>query len=143
MTRIIKILFQTTLKTVFVLLILRGVSACTHAPVALIIEPPIIVEALDSCGLKTVSFKKDIVPMMTTYCVSAVCHNDGNPPRGIALDGHFHLSAYIKNDSSRFLGSIRHEGFYDYMPIERPIKKLDSCSIKKLETWIRQGMPNN
>jgi hypothetical protein len=137
----VKIIIQTAVKIGFMLLILRGLFACQHTPIEERIEPPIVIVPSDSCGLQTLSFKKDIEPMITTNCVSSVCHNSGSPPRGIGLDGHFQLSSFIKNDSARFFGSIRFEGFYNYMPIGLP--KLDACSILKLETWTRQGLPNN
>jgi hypothetical protein len=138
---IAKFILKTALKICITLLILRGVSACTHTPVSVMIEPPIIVEAPDSCGLKKLSFKKDIEPLVTSACVSSVCHNNGNGQRGIGLEGYFNISSFVKDDSTRFLGVIRHQPNFSQMPLGRP--KLDSCSIQKLETWIRQGAPNS
>jgi uncharacterized protein len=89
----------------------------------------------------TVSFKKDIEPLLRGACVDSVCHNNGNGQRGIGLDGYFSVSSFVKDDSSRFLGVIRHQPNFSQMPLGRP--KLDTCSIRKLETWIRQGAPNN
>lgn len=125
-------------KTIFFLFILWGGIACQHKPIE---QPILIIETPDPCGLKSVSYQKIIAPIITNNCVSSVCHNNGSAPRGIGLDGHFQLSSFVKNDSTRFFGAIRQIGFYAYMPLGRP--KLDSCSIQKLETWIRQGAPNN
>jgi hypothetical protein len=132
---------QKVLKIGFMLLILRGLFACQHKPIEQIIEPPIVVITPDSCGLKALSFKKDIEPLVTSACVSSVCHNNGNGQRGIGLEGYFNVSSFVKDDSTRFLGVIRHQPNFSQMPLGRP--KLDSCSIRKLETWIRQGAPNN
>jgi hypothetical protein len=132
---------QIVLKISIALLILRGAAACEHQRIEPIVEPTIVVEMPDSCRLKTLSFAKDIEPMITINCVSSICHNNGHSPRGIGLEGHFALSTYLKNDSARFFGCIKHQGFYSYMPIGLP--KLDSCNILKLEIWARQGLPNN
>ena len=134
---------QTALKIGLALLILWGLSACKHQPIVLIIEPPIVVESPDSCGLKTLSFKKNIQPIVTTYCVSGVCHGGSAAVRGIDFSSHWSMSRFIKEDSTRFFGAVRHEGSFRYMPLDRPISKLDFCSIRQLETWIRQGLPDN
>ena len=140
---IIKSIAPIILKMCLLLLLLRGLVACKHQHIELIFEPTVVGELPDSCRLKTIRYKIDIEPMITTYCVSSVCHGDNAPPRGINLSNYDNLITFIKEDSTRFLGTVRHEGFYYFMPIERAVDKLDSCSIRRLETWIRLGMPNN
>jgi hypothetical protein len=114
-----------------------GFLACQYDP----IQPDAAPIPKDSCSWDQISYQKIIAPIVASNCVASVCHNNGSAPRGIGLDGHYQLSYFVKSDSARFLGVIRQVGFYTYMPLGRP--KLDSCTISKLEAWIRQGAQNN
>lgn len=137
---LLKMGYKMGLEIGLAFLILRGIEACRHVPESP--EPtPISVEKTDSCGLKTISFSRDIDPIFKTNCVSGVCHNNTNGQRGIGLDGYDFVSAYMRVDSTRILGAIRHKPNYYAMPLGRP--KLDSCSILKIAAWVQLGLPNN
>lgn len=138
---ILKAVLSTALKIGIALLILRGLAACKHERIVPIVEPPIIVETPDPCGLKKISYIRDIEPIITTNCIASGCHANGNAPRGTALQGYASISTFMQQDSVRFFGSIRKETGYLAMPLGFPT--LDYCFIQKLETWMRQGFPNN
>lgn len=87
------------------------------------------------CDTTAVTYTNAIKPIMDSYSCSG-CHSDPNGKNLATYDG---VKAVV--NSGRLLGSIRHEGGFRPMP-ESPRPKLPACAIRKIESWINQGMPN-
>ncbi len=122
------------MKTVFQLvlfcLILRGVTACQHTPIAAL--EPTIQELPDTCGVKNVAYKSKIETLFSTHCYT--CHSGRGASKGINFEGYGGLKWWLTNDSVRILGVIRK----GEMP---PTGKIPDCQILQLQTWIQKGMP--
>lgn len=78
----------------------------------------------------TISYAKDIAPLMSTNCVS--CHNSSQSSGGIILDNYASVS--------QFASSSLHAIENGSMP---PSGKLAAEDIQKLTCWISQGKKNN
>ncbi len=82
-----------------------------------------------SCS-KTISYKSDIAPMMSTYCVS--CHSSGQANGGVNLSSY----SSVSSNASRSLSSIKSGS----MP---PMGSIPDSLVQKLSCWISQGKANN
>jgi hypothetical protein len=97
---------------------------------------------LGNCDLTTISFKADIAPIFEATCDK--CHDEANNATAgnkYNLDGYENIKTFELKYSGAILGSIQHKKGYNYMP--KFSRKLDNCNIAKIETWIKDGMPNN
>ena len=89
------------------------------------------------CKSYDMSFGNDIYPILENYsCVS--CHNTINPQGGVNLEGYVQTKIWV--DNSRLAKSINHNGA---SPMPKDQAKMDSCDIKKIESWISDGARNN
>jgi len=90
------------------------------------------------CDTLDISYRDDVVPILSTSCYS--CHSNANAPDfayGIAFEDYEDVVA----GSELILGAVKHEAGYPAMPKGAP--QLDSCSINKLEAWVKAGTPDN
>jgi hypothetical protein len=88
----------------------------------------------------TIGYTAQIKPIMDNNCVS--CHNDASTSGGVNLDGYSNVQLYgstLRSGTPILLGVIRQMSGFKIMP---PGSKLDDCTIRKIELWIGQGMPN-
>lgn len=85
----------------------------------------------------TVSFSRDIVPILVEYCVD--CHSHDKQYGGVTLTSHSGVEPYAK--TLRLVGVIAHTPLYPRMPYNRP--KLDNNCIATIATWVLQGAQNN
>lgn len=90
-----------------------------------------------NCDTISVSYTKEIAPIIHTNC--KICHS-GNPPLG-------NLSLTNYNEVKRIAldGSLVCVINWKIGCVQMPKggKKLDACSILKIEAWISQGLLNN
>lgn len=98
-----------------------------------------------------VSFKKDIIPVLTKKCMS--CHNtEDESPSGLYMDDYKELMKGEskhgpvikpkKGDESVLIMKLRGTAtFGKQMP--RGKKPLDDETIEMISTWIDQGAKNN
>jgi hypothetical protein len=86
------------------------------------------------CNVVTVSFSKDIMPLIQTECAISGCHVQGGNGNGI-FDNYQNVKAKVDNGSLRNRVIIQRD-----MPPSGP---LSNCQIAYIEEWINQGAPNN
>ena len=91
----------------------------------------------NSCIISDMSFSNDIYPILQNYnCIS--CHNTINPQGGVNLEDYTQTKIWV--DNSRLAKSINHNGA---SPMPKNQEKMDSCDIRKIESWISDGAQNN
>jgi Cytochrome C oxidase, cbb3-type, subunit III len=101
-------------------------------------EPETPKVVTDTCGgLKNMTYNNKIEAIFKSYCTG--CHGDNTSARGYNFEGYFNVKVWMKSDSARILGVIRHEVGY-FMP---PNGKVPDCQIRQLETWLREGLKEN
>ncbi len=103
---------------------------------------PITTTQVVTCDTSTISYSKDIVPIVQNYCYTpgAGCHD----AYGAATSGYnFTTYAGIQGVSlSRLLlGDINWASGNNEMP--KNAAKLSACDINKFTRWINQGALNN
>lgn len=93
---------------------------------------------------KTVSYKKEVAPLMTRACIS--CHRQGDADGRLMLDtpagmlrggkaGKLFVAG--KSKTSQLLIRVRGEGGKDRMPKKAP--PLKASEIDMLARWVDQG----
>jgi hypothetical protein len=91
------------------------------------------------CDTANVTYSGTVKPIITANCLNKACHTSGNPSGGFNFENHSSFIVVIPGD--RLLRAINHTaGGSKNMP---PTGKMDDCSIKKIEAWIKRGYPNN
>ena len=91
----------------------------------------------NSCITIDMSYNNNISTILQDYgCIS--CHNTINPQGGVNLEGYNEIKVWV--DNSRLTKSINHNGA---SPMPKDQAKMDSCDIKKIESWISDGARNN
>jgi hypothetical protein len=91
-----------------------------------------------SCDTTNVTFSGKIVPILANNCLS--CHSNAS---AAAAGNNIRLQDYadVKTRATAVTGSINHSG--NYSPMPKNGGKLNACSIKQFDIWIRNGIPNN
>jgi hypothetical protein len=91
-----------------------------------------------SCDTTNVTFSGKIVPILANNCLS--CHSNAS---AAAAGNNIRLQDYadVKTRATAVTGSINHSG--NYSPMPKNGGKLNACSIKLFDIWIRNGIPNN
>ena len=90
-----------------------------------------------SCDTSNVTYSSTINPVLQQKCTS--CHSGSSPSGGILLDTYENTKVYAAN--GKLYGSISHTSGFSPMPSGQ--SKLDDCTLKHFEIWIRNGYPNN
>ena len=91
----------------------------------------------DDCKSYDMSYGNDITPILQNYgCIG--CHNTVNPQGAVNLAGYEQTKIWI--DNTILVKSINHNGA---SPMPKFQAKMDSCDIKKIESWISDGARNN
>jgi len=88
-----------------------------------------------TCDTVNVTYSAFIKPLFDAVCVS--CHN---PDSVSDFSTYGALSGYLIEDAQKLLDNINYVSGSDPMP---PAGKLDSCTLKKIKSWIMAGYPNN
>jgi hypothetical protein len=86
------------------------------------------------CDTTNVSYTRTIGNILNLKCT--MCHGVSNPSAGISLTSYNLVKAAALNGS--LLGTTNEIGGFKLMP---PDNKLDNCSLKQIDKWIRLGMP--
>jgi len=90
------------------------------------------------CDTLNASYLEGVVPILSANCYG--CHSNANAPdfaTGIAFQDYEDVVA----SSDLIVGAINHREGFPAMPKEAD--KLDTCSIKIIETWVNSGTPEN
>jgi len=91
-----------------------------------------------SCDTTNVTFSSRIVPILANNCLS--CHSNAS---AASAGNSIRLQDYIdvRNRSEAIAGSVKHSSTFSPMP--KNGGKLNACSIKLIDIWIRNGTPDN
>ncbi len=109
--------------------------SCTKDKGLLPVDPVIPVGTVDPC-ITNISYSLNIVPIINTSCAISGCHE----PFGYK-DFSTYSTAKSEIDAYTGIGFINRIKPGGGMPsIGSP---LSSCEVKKIETWINAGYPNN
>ena len=85
----------------------------------------------------TVSFKRDVFPIIKTNCLS--CHDAVNHFGGIVIENYDQIA--LSGKSGELYNSIMiTSNGKAYMP--KGGRLLD-CEIELIQAWVKQGVPNN
>lgn len=94
----------------------------------------------DSCGITTVSYANQVVPILQTECYG--CHSQQNAPfsgNSIVLEGYANVKNYA--DNGRLKGAINHDATFSPMP--QGGGKLPVCTLTTINKWIEAGALDN
>jgi len=111
------------------------VISCTHSP-------QVSTPALPA----TVSFKNDIIPVFTAYCLGSGCHSSPNAAANLDLtDSVAYVQLFHKND----IDTINPPNSFLYETMNTtgtpmpPSGRLSNYDVAIVLKWIQQGAKNN
>jgi hypothetical protein len=90
-----------------------------------------------ACDTANVTYSQTVAPIMASSC--NVCHSVANPQKNIITDNFTDLSIIAKN--GQLWKSVSHDPGVIPMPYQG--NKLPDCNLKKINTWIKAGSPDN
>ncbi|MBK7571101.1 MAG: hypothetical protein IPI10_05580 [Bacteroidetes bacterium] len=100
----------------------------------------------DTTGI--VSFASDIKPIMNLHCGTnnVGCHINSSADGGCGLANYTDMMDYLVSPAkdTKFIKTVNHDPQLSttlYMP--KVHRKIDDCSIQKIQAWIGRGKPNN
>jgi len=82
----------------------------------------------------TISFSDEVLPLIETKCSVKACHGEKQPPM---LNEYKQIRRFAQRISFRINFKTAP------MPPDDAKIKLTDDERKKIEAWIKQGMPNN
>ena len=88
------------------------------------------------CDTTNVTFTKNIVPILSSYCNS--CHSNANAATygsGIKLETYSDVNANI----TRIYNSVMHLSAH---PMPKNSSMLNDCALKQISIWKNSGTPN-
>ena len=89
------------------------------------------------CDTTNVSYSEYVGPLIENHCFT--CHSDANLIAPFSLEGYDNVN--IRVNTGQLFGALNHQQGYQNMPRGRP--KLPACDLSKINSWIRDGAPNN
>lgn len=105
-------------------------------------EEKLYEEYLAACDTTAISFSADIKPILAVNCDN--CHSTASAPllgSGINLNDAEKIAAFEVQYPGRFYSSVAH--VRPYSPMPKGSRKLDNCSLAKIDAWVKAGTPNN
>ena len=120
------------------------VTACEHQPKVKIsgggvLTPVDSTNNPTNCDPDTVYFVNEILPMITSNCAQAGCHDAITRAEGVRLDAYNYIKAYTKAGSAS-TSKLYKEIANGNMP---PNGSMTADQKAKLQKWINQGAKNN
>ncbi len=98
------------------------------------------------CDPDTVYFSRDILPILSSNCAYAGCHNTGTASDGVVLNNYQNTIATADVRPGDLNGSDLYEVITDNDPDKRmpppPNSKLTQANIDLIAKWILQGAQN-
>jgi hypothetical protein len=96
----------------------------------------------------TVSFSKNIQPILTSNCAISNCHSGSSPAGKLNLENAKAYSQLIKKGSGYVDTinpgvSVLQSALRSYSSPMPPTGKLDECSIELITEWMKQKAKNN
>lgn len=89
------------------------------------------------CDTTQVSFAQFVYPLIQNQCLS--CHSAASASGSVVLEGYNNVKTYATN--GKLYGVIAWNTGFSQMP--KGGNKLDACSIKKINSWVKAGSLNN
>lgn len=105
-------------------------------------EEELYADYLAQCDTSAVTFSGNVLPVLNASCVT--CHSESSAPalgNGYVLESWETVREFETKFPGTLVGSLQHAA--GYAPMPKNGRKLTSCTIKKLEVWIKAGMPEN
>ena len=90
-----------------------------------------------TCDTLNVTYSQTVMPLLNDRCIS--CHSNANPSGNVRLEEYDDVIIYV--NSGQLSGSINHKQGFSPMPQNQP--KLDDCTLRQIEKWIREGAKND
>ncbi len=90
----------------------------------------------DDCDTSNIRFVTHIAPIFQKNCEG--CHSGSAPSGGVLLTNHGQVTNAIT--TRNLLDAIKHTPGFKAMP---PNNKISDCEIGIVESWIKDGMPDN
>jgi hypothetical protein len=121
------------------------VWACSHEKEN---TPAPVVKPLPCAISDTVSFQKNIVPIFNQHCNTSGCHSGSKPEKNFNLEPSKAYATLTKKGSG-YVDTIDPTGSVLYsamVAVENPMPpkgRLDSCTLKMIQFWMKQGGKNN
>lgn len=117
-------------------------SACRHNAMV----HPVRVCLADT--LTSVSFSKNIVPILENKCATVGCHTGNDAAGNLDLDSAVAYSQLLQRgtgyiDTANPKYSLLYSSLLSTADPMPPAGKLDSCDIVMVLKWITQKAPNN
>ena len=96
----------------------------------------------------TVSFKNDIIPILTVNCAISGCHTTPDPQSELNLSASVAYSQLLNPGPGyvvpgSLLESVMYSQITNPTQIMPPTGEMDNCTITMIKTWILQGAKNN
>jgi len=91
----------------------------------------------EGCDTEDVRFSTTIWPVIQSHCTG--CHSGPTPTGGVLLDNYSNIKKVA--DDGRLFGVTNWADGYKRMPFGG--KKLDPCTLEKINTWLESGAPDN
>jgi len=113
--------------------------SCTYD----VAEPVIVCKTPD-----TISFGRDIIPILNAECNTNGCHSGNSPSGGLNLEQAFAYKELMKSGSG-YIDTVitKYSVLYAQMNSKSnpmpPKGKLDACKIDLVFKWIQQRAKNN
>ena len=98
--------------------------------------------------IPTVSFSKDINPILTANCANTSCHAGNNPEGNLNLESSKAYASLLKKGSG-YVDTIHPKSSVLYSSLTSitnpmpPKGALSACDLKRIEIWMKQGAKNN
>jgi hypothetical protein len=89
------------------------------------------------CDTSQVSYSGYVESLLEDHCYR--CHSTANLIAPFSLEGYANVQ--IRVSSGQLYGALNHIQGYQPMPRDEP--KLPECDLAKINSWIREGAPNN
>ena len=136
------------LKRIFVFLLILASSAafigCEHQPKVKLgtgnnNTPVDSTNNGTNCSPDTVYFVNEILPMITSNCAQAGCHDNITQAEGVILDSYNNIMREVRAGNANF-SSLYREIANGNMP---PAGSMTQEQMDKIKKWINQGAKNN
>jgi hypothetical protein len=111
-----------------------ALAVCTALFTSCYIDKEDLLYGRSNCDTTTVSFSKDVMPIINNRCSTVGCHVQGGSGIGI-LENHTQIKAMIDKGSFEQRVFVQRD-----MPTSGP---LSDCQIEHLQKWIADGALNN
>lgn len=98
--------------------------------------------------ISTISFSRNINPVLTRNCATAGCHSGAAPEGGLDLDSA-QAYAQLSKSGSGYIDTISPGNGLLYASLVSatdpmpPTGKLDDCTLKLILKWLQQKAPDN